>query len=92
MIPSFIRATRYKLEANHEFNVTNPLATRPKYCTVYEYDTTDFPSAQLGIVASTEWSKRLIPKFTRVERDTWSQMGEPIVGKNEPGVAKLGVY
>lgn len=91
MIPSFIRGTRYKLVTDHSISATNPLAPRPKYATLYEYDTTDFPSEQLAIVAGTQWSKKLIPQFTKIERDTWIPLEEPIAHSSYNGMCKLGL-
>lgn len=89
MIPNFIRGTRYKLLEDHSITKTNQKAP-PKYATLYEYDTTDFPSAQLAIVSGTKWSKKVIPQLTRIERDTWEVMETPIHRADYNGLCKLG--
>jgi hypothetical protein len=66
----FIRARRFKLLSEHPANRALG-SNAPKYATVYEYNTTDFPGDQLLVVASTKWSKRIIPNLQNIDRSSW---------------------
>ncbi|MCJ1300733.1 hypothetical protein MMC08_003530, partial [Hypocenomyce scalaris] len=58
----YIRSTRYKLAAGHDASV-------PRFLTLHEYETTDFPDTTL--VRGTEWSKRMLSTAKAFERGAW---------------------
>jgi hypothetical protein len=66
----YIRSTRYKLVAGDSASV-------PRFLTLHEYETTDFPDTTL--VRGTEWSKRMLSTAKAFERGAWKlvfQSGE----------------
>ena len=58
----YLRSTRYKSAAGHDASV-------PRFLTLHEYETTDFPDTTL--VRGTEWSKRMLSTAKAFERGAW---------------------
>lgn len=90
LVRGFVRVTRYEINKEHPLNAQNPRGNAPQYATLYEYSTTDFPTDQLAVVATTEWSKKIIPQLTRIERDTWVYITDTASGNKLSPRGRLG--
>jgi hypothetical protein len=65
LLDGYRRSTRYqKLDAS-----------KPKYLTMHEFDTTTMP-ANMKMVLGTEWSKKVIRGAESFSTDLWSYIAE----------------
>lgn len=84
LVRGYRRSTRYRVI--QDFSLPNPgmgpLESAPRYLALHEFDdaeTIDWD--MLKMCARTEWSKRVVGGYARMDRDNWQLTEE--VGEDE---------
>ncbi len=74
LVRGYCRSTRYRLiqDYSHSDSGMEPFESAPRYLALHEFDdaeTIDWD--MLKMCARTEWSKRVVGGYARMDRDNW---------------------